>query len=151
MFATTSTRPRMETSFVMMALRNAGRDAIQSRVSAPFKQMTTKSVMEVGFRLPNTDAEVCQHMRTPMQRHNRCIGTSSIKNFCQDCRLQGTTGAESAQHRHKNTSKRGPFPCPHQHPNLSAAFLKFNAAVPMRLYPTKHARKDAGIHPVQDD
>ena len=29
--------------------------------------------------------------------------------------------------------------------------LKFNAEVPMRLRPTKHARKDAGVHPVQND
>ena len=40
----------------MMALRNAGREAIQSRVSAPFKRFTTNSVIENGSRLPKTDA-----------------------------------------------------------------------------------------------
>ena len=87
----------------------------------------------------------------PMQRHNRCIGTSSIKKFCQDCSLQGSIGAQSAQHRHTNTSKSEPFPCQHQHPNFWSALLKFNAAVPIRLQPTKHARKDTGVHPVQND
>ena len=35
-----------------------------------------------------------QHKWTPMQRHNRRIGTSSINNLCQDCGLQGSISAE---------------------------------------------------------
>ena len=58
MFGTTSTRSGMERSFVMMALQNAGRHAIQSRVSAPFRRFITNSVMENGSRLPNSDAAV---------------------------------------------------------------------------------------------
>ena len=183
MFATTSTGPVMERSFVMMALRNAGRDAIQSQVSAPFKRFITNSVTENGPKLPNTDAALrwrqrfsnrrsksgvfhelravptyqiacktlCQHMRTPMRRQNRCIGTSSIQNFGQDRSLQGGIGAESAQHRHTNMSKSGPFPCPHHHLNLWAALLKLNAVLAMCLHPTEHTRKDARVQPVQND
>ena len=57
-FATTPTRPGMERSFVMMTFRNAGRDAIQSRVSVLFKRFITNSVIKNGSRLPNTDAAV---------------------------------------------------------------------------------------------
>ena len=51
MFATTSTRPGMERSFVMTALRNAGREAIQSRDSALFNGFIMNSVMDIGSRL----------------------------------------------------------------------------------------------------
>ena len=70
-FATTSTRPAME-----MAFRNAGRDVIQSRVSAPFKQFTTNSVNENGSRLPNTDAAVCLRQRFISWRSNVGYSTS---------------------------------------------------------------------------
>ena len=87
----------------------------------------------------------------PMQRHNGRIATSSINNPCRKWGLQGSISAESAQHRHTNTSKSGPLPFPHQHPNVWSALLNFYAEVPMRLCPTKHARKDAGVHPIQKD
>ena len=58
MFATTSTRPGMERLFAIMAFRNAGRDAIQSRVSEAFKRFITNSVIEIGSGLPNIDAAV---------------------------------------------------------------------------------------------
>ena len=76
MFATTSTRPSMERSFVIMALRNAGRDAIQSRVSAPFRRFTTNSVMENGSRLPNTDAAVRWRQRFNSRKSNVGHSTS---------------------------------------------------------------------------
>ena len=58
MFATASTRPGMDRSFLTIALRKAGREAIQSRVSAPFNRFTTNSVKENGSRLPKTDGAV---------------------------------------------------------------------------------------------
>ena len=70
MFATTSTRPGIERSFVMMALRSAGREAIQSRVSAPFNRFTTTSVRESGSRLPNTDEAVRWRQRFNSRRWN---------------------------------------------------------------------------------
>ena len=56
--ATTSARPGMERSFLMMAFRNAGKDAIHSRVSAPLKRFNTNSAIENGLGLRNTDAAV---------------------------------------------------------------------------------------------
>ena len=76
MFATTSTRPGMERSFVKMALRNAGRDVIQSLVSAPFRRFTTNSVVENGSRLPNTDAAVRWMQRFYSRRPNVGYSTS---------------------------------------------------------------------------
>ena len=70
MFATTSSRPGMERSLVKMALRNAGRDAIQSRASAPFKRFITNSVIENGSRLPNTDAAVRWRQHSNKRRSN---------------------------------------------------------------------------------
>ena len=55
MFATTSTRHGMERSFVKMALRNAGRDVIHSRIFAPFTRFITNAVFENGSWLPNTE------------------------------------------------------------------------------------------------
>ena len=75
-FATTSTRPGMERSFVMMAFRNAGWDAIQSRVSALFKRLTTNSIIENGSRLPNTDAAVHWRQRFISRRSNLGYSTS---------------------------------------------------------------------------
>ena len=76
MFATTSTRPGMERSFLMMALRNAGRDTIQSLVSAPFRRFTTNSVMENVSRLPNTAAAVRWRQRFNTRRPNVGYSTS---------------------------------------------------------------------------
>ena len=76
MFAITSTRPGMERSFVIMALRNAGRDAIHSLVSAPFRRFTTNSVMENGSRLPNTDAAVHWRQRFKTRRSKMVYSTS---------------------------------------------------------------------------
>ena len=70
MFATTSTRYGIDRSFVMMALRNAGREAIQSRVSAPFKRFTTNCVSENGSRLPKRDAAVRWRQRFNNRRSN---------------------------------------------------------------------------------
>ena len=70
MFATTSTRPGIDRSFVMMALSNAGREAIQSRLSAPFKRFTTNSVSEHGSRLPKTDEAVRWRQRFNSRRSN---------------------------------------------------------------------------------
>ena len=69
---------------------------------------------------------LCQNMWTPMQRHNRRVGTGSINNLRQYGSLQSRIGAESAQHRHTNTSKSGPIPCPHQHSKFWSGLLKFN-------------------------
>ena len=76
MFATTSTRPGIERSSVMMALRNAGREAIQFRVSAPFKRFTTNSVSENGSRLPKTDEAVRWRQRFNSRRSNEGYSTS---------------------------------------------------------------------------
>ena len=58
MFATTLTSSGFDKSWVMMALRKAGREAIQSRVSAPFRRFTMNSVSENGSRLPKTTEAV---------------------------------------------------------------------------------------------
>ena len=68
--ATTSSRPGIESSFVMTALRNAEQDAIQSRVSVPFNRFTTNSVIENGSRLPNTDTPVRWRQRFIRRRSN---------------------------------------------------------------------------------
>ena len=47
-FATTSIRPGVERSFVMTAFRNAGRDAMQSRVSPPLERFITNCVIDTG-------------------------------------------------------------------------------------------------------
>ena len=69
-FATTSTRPGMDSSLVMMALRKAGREAIQSRVSAPFRRFTINSVSENGSRLPKTHEAVRWRQRFISRRSN---------------------------------------------------------------------------------
>ena len=104
-----------------------------------------------GTHFPNSLQKPLLAHVDPMQRHNGRIGTSSINNLCQGCGLQGSISAESVQHRHTNTSKCGPLACPQQHPNVWSALLKFNAEVPICLRPTKHARLDAGVHPIQND
>ena len=68
MFATTSTRPGMDSSLVMMSLRKAGREAIQSRVSAPFRRFTINSVSENGSRLPKTEEAVRWRQRFNSRR-----------------------------------------------------------------------------------
>ena len=65
--------------------------------------------------------------------------------------LQGSIGAEPAQHRNTNTMECAPLPCPHYHPSLWAALLKVKTALSVRLHPTEHTRKDARVHPVQND
>ena len=76
MLATTSTRPGVERSFVMIALRNAGRDAIQSQVSARFKRCTKSSVIENGSRVSNTDAAVRWRQRFISRRSKVGYSTS---------------------------------------------------------------------------
>ena len=92
-FATTSTRLGIETSFVILAFRKAGRDAIQFRVSAPLKQFITNSVIKNGSRLPNTDVAVRwgQRFMQPEIKHGvlhevGTVSTSQIvcKNLCQN-------------------------------------------------------------------
>ena len=121
-----------------------------SSLEATLQKPDVKCGVFYELRTVSTSQIACkslfQHMWTPMQRHNRRIGTSSINNLCQECGLQG-----SARHRHTNTSKCGPIPCPHQHPQIWSALLRLTAEVPMRLRPTKHTRKNAGVHPVQND
>ena len=90
-------------------------------------------------------------MRTSMQRNNRCIWTSSIQIFPQNCSLQGSIGAESAQYYNTNTTKCGPLPCLHHHPDLWSALFKLNAALSMRLQITEQTRKGARVLPVQND
>ena len=90
---------------------------------------------------------LCPSMRTSMQRINRYVWTSSIQIFDQNRSLQGSIGAEAAQHGNTNTTKCGPLPFPHHHPNLSAALLKFNVALSMRFHQPEHTRKDATVHP----
>ena len=76
MFPTTSTRLGIERSFVILAFSDAGGDAIQSRISAPFKRFTTNSVIEKGSRLPNTDAAVRRRQRFISRRSNVGYSTS---------------------------------------------------------------------------
>ena len=71
-----------------------------------------------GTRFPDSWQKPLPAHVESMQRHNRRIGTSSIKTLCEESGLQGSISAESAQHRHTITSKCGPFPCPHQHPHF---------------------------------
>ena len=70
MFATTSTRPGMDSSLVMMTLRKAGREAIQSWVSATFRRFTKNSVSENGSRLPKTNEAVRWRQRFISRRSN---------------------------------------------------------------------------------
>ena len=76
MFATTSTKSGMERSFVIMALRNVGRHAVQSRVSATFRRFITNSVIENESRLPNTDAALRWRQRFSNRRSNVGYSTS---------------------------------------------------------------------------
>ena len=76
MFATTLTNSGIGKSFVMMALRKAGREAIQSRVSAPFRRFTTNSINENGSKLPNTDEAVRWRQRFNNRRSNVGYSTS---------------------------------------------------------------------------
>ena len=52
--ATTSMISGIARRLVKMAFFSAGREAIQSRLSAPFDLFTMNSVMEYGSRVPNT-------------------------------------------------------------------------------------------------
>ena len=70
MFATTLTSPGIDKSWVMMALRKAGRVAIQFLVSAPFRRFTRNSVSENGSRLPKTDEAVRWRQRFKSRRSN---------------------------------------------------------------------------------
>ena len=70
MFATTFTSSGIDKLFVMMALRKAGREAIQSRVSAPFRRFTTNSVSENGSRLPKTNEAVRWRQRFNNRKSN---------------------------------------------------------------------------------
>ena len=69
-----------------------------------------------------------------MQRHNRCIWTSRIRNLTQNGSLQDRFGVESPQHRNTNTAKYGPLPRPHHHPNLWAALYKVDASSPTQTH-----------------
>ena len=75
-FATISTRSGMERSFVMMAFRNAGRNATQSQVFTSFKRFTTNSVIENGSRLPNTDSALRWRQRFISWRSKTGYSTS---------------------------------------------------------------------------
>ena len=70
MFATTLTSSDIDKSWVMMALRKAGREAIQSQVSAPFRRFTINSVSENGSRLPKTNEAVRWRQRFISRRSN---------------------------------------------------------------------------------
>ena len=78
MFATTLTSSGIDRSFVMMALRKAGREAIQSRVWAPFKRFTINSASENGSRLPKTDEAVRWRQRFNSRRSNVGYSTSFV-------------------------------------------------------------------------
>ena len=69
-FATTSMSSGIDKSWVMMALRKAGREPIQSRVSAPFRRFTINSVIENGSRLPKTHEAVRWRQRFISRRSN---------------------------------------------------------------------------------
>ena len=79
-----------------------------------------------------------QNMRTSMQRHERCIWTSSSRNFPQKCSLQCSVGTESAQHRNTNTPRCGPLLRPHHYLNIRAALLKISNS--MMHYPCAATR-----------
>ena len=94
-FAATSTKPGIERSFVLLASRNAGRDAIQSQVSAPFKRFDTNSATGNWSRLPNKDAAVRRRQHFISRRSNVGYSTSLaqypllkklVKSFCQNMR-----------------------------------------------------------------
>ena len=62
MLLTTSTRDGIDSSPVMMARRRLDRDIIQSRCSAPFRRLTTNSVIEKGSKDPKTEDDTfCKH------------------------------------------------------------------------------------------
>ena len=75
-FTTTLMRSGMDRSFVMLALSNAGLDAIQSQGSAPFKRFTTNCVMEIGSTLPSTDTVVRRSQRFSNRISNVGYSTS---------------------------------------------------------------------------
>ena len=70
MFATTLTSSGIDKAWVMMALRKAGREAIPSRNSAPFRRFTINSVSENGSRLPKTNEAVRWRHRFLSRRSN---------------------------------------------------------------------------------
>ena len=77
-FATTSTRPGMDSSLLMMAFHKAGREAIQSRVSAPFRRLTKNSVSENGSRFPKTEEAVRWRQRFNSRRSKVGYSTSFV-------------------------------------------------------------------------
>ena len=180
MFANTSTRPGVERSFVMMALRSAGRDAIQSRVSAPFKRFFTNYVIENGSRLPNTDAAFrwifsswrsnvgysTSLARYPLPKSLAKTSARTCGPPCSDttdvsgpaaCRSLAKIVAPRVvlalnrlKRRNTNTAKCWPFSCLDQHPIIWAALLELDAVLPLRLHPTEHTRNASGILLVQN-
>ena len=62
MLLTTSTRDGIDSSPVMMARQRPDRDSIQLRCSAPFRRVTTNSVIEKGSKDPKTEEDTfCKH------------------------------------------------------------------------------------------
>ena len=76
--ATTSMSSGIARLLVKMAFFSAGREAIQSRLSAPFNLFTINSVMEYGSRVPKTLDAVFWRQR--LKRRNSNNGYSI--NFC---------------------------------------------------------------------
>ena len=138
MFATTSTRPGMDRSFVTIALRKAGREAIPSRVAAPFNRFTTNSVRENGSRLPKTEEAVRWRQRFNTRRSN--AGYSMSFAWYPLPRWLAKASESTCGPPWSDTTT--------QDPDLWTAFFELDAAFPMTLHPTKHTSKNAEVHSI---
>ena len=76
--ATTSTSSGIARLLVKIAFFSAGREAIQSRLSAPFNLFTMNSVMEYGSRVPKTLDAVFWRQRLKRRKSNSGYSI----NFC---------------------------------------------------------------------
>ena len=76
--ATTSTSSGIARLLVKMAFFSAGREAIQSRLSAPFNLFTLNSVMEYGSRVPKTLDAFFWRQRLKRRKSNNGYSI----NFC---------------------------------------------------------------------
>ena len=92
-----------------------------------------------------------KHADLHAETQNICLD-QQLQNFGQNCNLQGSIGAEAAQHgrQHKH-DKMWTSPMSAPSPNFWAELFKVNAALSMRFHPPEHTRKDARVHPVQND
>ena len=144
MFATTSTSPGIDKSWVMMALRKAGRAAIQSLVSAPFRRFTRNSVSENGSRLPKTDQAV--RWRQTLQKPQINVGYSiNFAWYPLPKYLQTPRPAREDLHEVTQQQRQG-----QQHPRILPKMVASKVVLALnRLRTATHTRRNVDISHVR--